>query len=465
MQKNSYLIILDSLNRKELRLFRGYFDLFYGGQKKLKPVFEYYTSFYKKRKQPPPVAEAYPDIYKKVPESPKNLADLRNRISDLHIIVKEFLIQQKLKEKKFERDFLWLEVLEDKNLAHQKKLHLESLFRDFARANAPTIWQDFHQLQLHHHTFFKNKFENLPQEAKMVEQALLSLEEFYRNMKFKLAAELTNLESVIGLEYQQLDMQELTIGVTDNFSPYSTLAQFYSLVYSFKIQQNDPTFEQLKSFLFQNDNRLPFEDRLIAVIYLINFIAAQIKNGGTAFIQRGFEVYKYGLDEQILTYQNTINQTNFENIVSIACRIQDYQWAKEFAQAHQNYLTENIRKDTFTLSMATIYFSQGKFQMVIDTLDKTNLSNIFQELRAKALVLRSYFELGNDEEVAEGCTAFLRFLRRPNNKLGEGNRTATKNFCILLKKLLDVNLDKKEMSKMIQEKKPLFFKEWLLSKC
>ena len=134
-------------------------------------------------------------------------------------------------------------------------------------------------------------------------------------------------------------------------------------------------------------------------------------------------------------------------------------------KVHQKYLPETVRADTFTLAMSTIYFSQRRFQLVIDTLKHTNLSNIFQELRARALVLRSYFELKNEEEVAEGCTAFLRFLRRPNNQLGEESKKAAQNFCMLLKKLLDVNLNRAEMSEAIEQKKPLFFKEWLLSKC
>jgi len=218
----------------------------------------------------------------------------------------------------------------------------------------------------------------------------------------------------------------------------------------------------LEFFIKENHNCLPQDEILVYVIFMANHFSQEIKNGYSSASQKALDNYKFGLEKEVLIHKGILDKTVYENIVTVAKMNSEFNWATNFANNYKQYLLQEWQEETHKLALAEIAFAQEKFNAVFNLLGQIELSEIFQNVRAKCLILRSYFELNDFDNFFNYCDSFYRYIKR--SKLSEDNKKAIQNFIRLLRKLASVTDKSEDITTAILKTKPLFFKEWLLNK-
>jgi len=156
MKKSNYLSLFFSLSPKEVRSFSNHINASYSSQKGTIEIYQYYHSLYKRKKTTPSLEIAYRSIFGEPSSKKRPYSKLNNGLSDLFILLKKFLIREKILEKDFESELLWLEILEERELDSMKNSAQKVIENALTKSQIETIWHPLYKLQLNNFIYFKN---------------------------------------------------------------------------------------------------------------------------------------------------------------------------------------------------------------------------------------------------------------------------------------------------------------------
>ena len=460
VKKNTFLTHLNSLTSAEVKKFGIYLRATYGNSKVLLKIYEFYVKFHCKKKPPPDWPVAYESIFTKKHRTKTELRNLQNGVSDLFLKLKEYLIQKKIIETSFEKEFLWLQILEERELFHHRDLHFKHIVRK--EKEATHIWSALNELTLYHYDFFRNNFEKERPQMYLLKDSIHLLDNFYISLQLKYTAELLNRQNLLSIQSQASPLIEPIFSLfKQNNITLSLQNKLYYKLYLFLEKSDLSKFTNLKTFLFDHRNELHKEEKLTALLYLLNFLANELKKGNYELRKETLELYKFGLEGQsILIHKGLIDTVNFRNIVNLACHLGEFSWAENFIKKFQKNLDISIRTENTSIAWAMLYFEKKDYHKVIQNIDKTKFSGIFYIILSRIYTMASNFELNDTDDLDIACETFIRYVRR-NKKLGDGSKSAAIQFAKILHHLVLRKLPPNEIKKEISETNSLYFRAWL----
>lgn len=465
MNNNNFLILLNTLKAKEVKRFSNYLYALYGNSKVTLDIYEYYKAFYKKKKIPSDWDIAYDRIFGKSKKNIRKSSKIQNGLSDLYLILKEYLIQQKISTTDFEKEFLWLKILEERTLNHQKNLHLKKLYKKAKDRKTKTIWTSLDTLKLYHFEYFKNDFKKNNVAIDNVQNGMKLLDDFYISMELKYASEILARKKVLSTNSNALPLLSTVKSLLEqNECPSSLQNELYFLLYSFVDSYNHTQFIKLKEFLFNHQDELHQEEKLTTLVYLLNYLAAELKKGKLELSEETLNLYKFGLEKgQLLVHNKLIDTTHFYNIVNIACRLKDLEWVKYFIEEYQVFLDKESKVQVISIVSSMVLFEENEFHKVISRISEARFGENIFGLLARVYILSSHYELNTLDNLDILCDSFIRFVKR-SKTLGHSNKEAAINFSRILKHLDKRALLKKDINEEIKKSEFLFFRTWLFEK-
>ena len=461
MKKNKYLTILRSLSETELKDFSKFLSLRYHRSSVILDIHKYFKKNYLQH-DPPDLEIVAKKILKK--GTLTQSTQLANGLSDLFLILKDYLIHHKLNEKIFEKEFLWMEILDEKKLQPEMQLTEKNLTKRINQTESRSIWQNLWHFQINHFLYFRNNRQNDKKAAMSLQIAMHELDHFAGNMKLKMAIEAENFKSIHKTDFSKGIVQPY-LSYFQQQKTTAPLNQYYLLLFALMERKRTIDFQDFRQFLFKNIDLLPFDENFMGMMTLNNFAAKKIREGDYFYQQMVFENYEIAIAKNLLIYRETIDKTTYENIVNVACSLERFDWALNFVHHYKNFLPIENQEDTYQLSLAMIAFGRQQFAQTILLLESLQFTEILQQLRAKAYIVRAHFELKNDD-FSDKCDSFDRFIRRyrQRGKLSEDISRAALNFTKILREFDSESKTKREKLALIKQTKPLFSEKWLLTK-
>ena len=279
------------------------------------------------------------------------------------------------------------------------------------------------------------------------------------------------------LGYQNIRAEAADIYLFPDFlkqvenSPYlkEPAVKAYYLVALMTLQQEQEAyFSQLKKLLEEQAGLFRKKELQTLFIHLMNYcIYSKINNGRIDYYTELFSLYRIALEQEIIFENGELDPHHYKNIVTTSFYVREYAWAENFIQQYTPKLPRADQENALQYNLAQLYFHKGEFDQVIGQLREVEYQSIAYALGSKLLLLRTYYELGEDLALDSLIDSFRIYLRR-NKLISKDIKQQYMNALRFTKRLASVaHFDEKAIQTLkiqIENCKALAVKKWLLEK-
>ena len=225
-------------------------------------------------------------------------------------------------------------------------------------------------------------------------------------------------------------------------------------------------FLALKRLLDDFWQQLSSDDMRGLYLLAINFCIRKMNAGEAAYIREALDLYRSALERNLLTENGHLTGFTYKNIVRLAAHLNEIAWAESFLETYKPLLHPRERDNAYRYNLAFLYFQQEKYVNVLPLLQTVDLDDRLNNLDARRMLLRCYYELGEFQALDSHLEAFTTYIRRQKD-LGYHKENYL-NLIRFTKKLLEATTgDKRKIHLLLAELEAtaqVAEKKWLLSK-
>ncbi len=411
-------------------------------------------------------------IYAKVfPGLPWNDAKWRNLSSKLVKTLEMYLSVSELKSNQFEQKKLLVKSLGKRNLYPIFEKEIRSLNQELSQS----IPQDLSTLldqALLNQLLYDHPLTDKVGNFELLNTSKKQMEDYYYSQQIRWSCEKLVLNTMRKRDDEN-KAPEATAKLPTTEKPLSL--QLYQAINNFLDNGTIEDYLNSKFFFLENIENFTLADQKFGLLHLINFGIRQNNLGHHSYSEDIFGLYKKGIEHHLLLNQGRMTQTTFNNVVANAAALGHFDWAKDFIEGFERYLSPNIRENARVIALANLYFQQKDFSTVIDLLIHFTPSSLTKLLIAKTLLLRSYFEFFlSDHSYFELLLAYtLSFdkLVKRKKSMPQKRITGCLNLSASIRKMSKVIIEKKWDTEIknafLEEAKNqdmLIGKKWLVEK-
>jgi len=465
------LSLLKTFSKHELNSFKKFVaSPFHNEQQELIQLFtiidQYFRASEKIQKASPLEKEV---VWKYIfGKKPYNDVRLRRLSSDLIKLVYAFLSYNVYKKEGLSEQLNLLKALRQ----HSLNKHIDSISNQ--------IMQTLNKHEVRNANFHLSGYNinynlfNFPKtvQAKIklynhLEKADYHLECFYIIKKLENYCDYIGYKEGISFDVQIslppsfLDYIENSIFIKEPF------IKAYFLVAKMLLKPNEINhFNNLKKHLEANKKRFSLQELDVFYTHLKNYCIVKINKGEISyFLRQLFDIFKTLLKEKIILKDNNISSQTYKNITTVGLQLKEYNWVESFIQTYTSYLPKVHRENALTFNLAKVYFSQKKYNQVIEQLREVEYKNHVYALGGKSILLKTYYELGEFSPLDSLIDSFRIYIRR-NKIISKEVKQQYLNLLRFVKKLSGtIAGDKKALEKIraqIDKCKALAGKKWIL---
>lgn len=242
---------------------------------------------------------------------------------------------------------------------------------------------------------------------------------------------------------------------------------FQKIILCFTQIEEESHFEELLQRLNQPDSPLARTDLRECFFIAQNYCALKINQGNTRYYYRYFDLIKNMVDRDLLIENHQIPEAVFKNFITVSLGAGQYEWTEQFIHRYAEYLPSRIRENARIFNLAYVYFYQKNYERVIECLRDVEYSDVVYALGAKSILLRTYYEMGEQLALESLIESFRVFLLR-NKVISKNLKREYMNFISLVRKLATIApSDKKALDRLRQRVSQTSYtmpKNWLLKK-
>lgn len=467
MKNGKFLMLFRTLDKKEAARFNKFMKKNHPGDDIAHAVFGYFQKLHPRFEDVGKLDAAY--AYLKIfgnplDANPRNKARLLNALSDLHLWLKDFLMQEKTTQESFEARNMWMGILKERGLTAEYGRQAGKLLTDLAASPVSNtqdyMWGMFSSYFYYYHL----SHDKLSGDFSALESCANSMDVFYAVCRLKIACEMANRRNLFSLEYHMEVLPMFKELSESGHLSSHLLLRLYGSVYDLIANRATQRFTEIEALLSGHFKELGADELHTILSYLYNFASFKVRQGDESYWNMTHRLNQFGVRNEIFRKSGAMSPNQYGNIVNAACKARDFSWARSFMKSHRNLLPEGLQANTVVVSEAIILFEQGKFADTLTKLKKVTASDLHSTIRIKSLALRCHYEIADEDVDLEGfCFSFEGYLRRhrkPKQEVVE----ATLNFTHIVKMLIRERTEKDRLITEIEGTTPLYFKPWLLEK-
>jgi hypothetical protein len=178
-------------------------------------------------------------------------------------------------------------------------------------------------------------------------------------------------------------------------------------------------YDELWKLKEKHIREMNIEDARLLYIHLYDFAAYMVNfKGEESYSKDMFRIYKEMLEDKFIT-PLSFHYADFMNIVKIACRVKEFDFAKEALSAFEPYFPEGDKVNVGEFCRGQISYSESDLPKAMDHFSKTNFQNFIFKVQVKILLLKIYYALGMTEQVYQMVDTFKHYISREKNLLPE----------------------------------------------
>ena len=201
-------------------------------------------------------------------------------------------------------------------------------------------------------------------------------------------------------------------------------------------------------------------------LYAINYCIKRLNSGERHFIREAFELFRSALENETLFEEGILSSFTYKNITRLGMALNEDKWVEQFLEDYKKYLHPRERENTWRYNLAFFYFQQEKYKDAMQLLLRVEFKDMLNNLDARRMLLKSYFELGEYNALDSLLDSFARYIHR--QKETGYHRENYLNLIRFVKKIIHTRGEDKNnwqlIKKEINSTTRIAEREWLLEK-
>lgn len=313
-------------------------------------------------------------------------------VSDLSLLLEEFITIQELKKRKAQKAILLTEGLKKRGIDKYFFRKVAAIDNDFKKLEQENKARDAdffrRQMLLQESLYYHPNYDiSAPINDELLITIDKKLDNYYIIKKLKFACEVYTRHRIYGQIYTPDLLEEVLLHATMN-NKDPVVAAYLKIIHLFKTKDVEAVpiiKEQIFDLVKNND----LEYNLDILFKFFNSIPP-IANR----IQLYFEIYKLAIKLNLLIENGFINPNNFMNVIQLGCALKKYEWITNFKNDYIHFLElkEDTLENVSQLFEGYINFYQGNYRETFILLDKIKLWDMSYGVRRYVLLLRTIIE-------------------------------------------------------------------------
>jgi len=455
MKNHKLVLILKILSKKELNAFvRLVNTTFFNRKEEVVLLVEYLKKQYPKFSENLIKKEKIFKVISK--EKTYNKRFLDDTVYHTIKLLEQFLVMEHLNNDSFRSSKILAKELENRKLTDLSLKEFDKSKKLLAKKKLDLGTDvELFSINLHTHLLMTNtlkKEDNAP-----LIKANEKLDTFYWKNKLMLNDEFNTRSELIAGMGKALDDEQ--IKKINAYSIEHTADLIFNSLCFLNSEKTNFEFEQIFNDLKQNHGVLNEKIIRILINSLINYCKKQYaKTQDLIFTKHWFNLYKFGYELGLFISKDKIDDTNFLNMVHLGLVHKEVDWVKFFIEDYKQYLNDNM---LYNLAAAMLHFETKNYNNVLNNLVEVPFGHINQNLTARSLIAKTYFEMKEYDLLDTHLKAYEIYLRR-QTEISEQLKQVNLNFVSAVKKLALAQFDQKAMASLQKDlkEKPIAYKSW-----
>ena len=147
----------------------------------------------------------------------------------------------------------------------------------------------------------------------------------------------------------------------------------------------------------------------------INQSIRAFNSGDKQAIHSVMSLYQDGLKLGLFHKGGRMKAATYINIVATGTYLSNFNWTKRFMTEFKQYLPEAVREQLYLYNLAVFHYRKGEYSEAMDLLREVSFTEPFQNLEARKILLKIYFELDEMNALANHLATFKAYLYRNKN--------------------------------------------------
>jgi len=349
-------------------------------------------------------------------------------------LVETFLMQEELKENTAcQTELLHPQLLRRKQFAlFQRNITKDNKILDTKTAKGVADYAQQFKIQSAILDYFRKKElltkeDNLP---KLIE----SLDVYYLVNKLELyvtCISLTDFSAQKSYDYAPMN----AISTLLDIPQYAN----HPLIHTYQVAANllkDNTielYEKLIELLDTNSTFIANHDLDNFYKIAISFCTSKIKEGDSTYYRQIFDLFQIMDNKNLLKEGNFMSAGKLKNIITVSCKVGEFDWAKEAIEKYRPNLEKAHAKSVYHFNMGAVAFYQNDFKTALSHFIRVEKVNLAYDINCRIMLLKSHYELDHeyDERTIRTFLLSERFIQSHKGLITR-DKKAYKNFVRIL---------------------------------
>jgi len=315
---------------------------------------------------------------------------------------------------------------------------------------------EYDEYRVYHELLEKPRFQEIAD----------ALDLSYLIEKLKVSCNMLFHARVYREEFDVRFLQEVIRYVQEfDLDDYPALAIYYYVFQGFtQDDEEGANVSLLRDTMIRYRKSLTAVDRRYVFLMAINICISNMNQGKEPYVREAFEWYRLGFAEDIITNNKLLTRATYLNVISIALKLQEFNWATDFIDNFTHQLEEEDRANTERFARARLGYEQKDYDTIMPLLVQVDFKHPVYNLLAKTLLLKIYYELDEYDALDSQIDSMTTYIRR--KELSDLHRDNFNNVARLTRQLSRIGPGRKgklaTLRKKVAATSPLSDKKWLL---
>lgn len=158
-----------------------------------------------------------------------------------------------------------------------------------------------------------------------------------------------------------------------------------------KTTDEQAAFTRLTQRIVDVSHQLTPEDQRTVLIAAINYGLRHANTGYEPGVAATFTLYKLGLERRTIHHNGRLSIFAFNNILALALRLREVDWAAAFLDNHQQELPPKGGGEVLALGRARLALATGDDGEALFLLQQADFKDFIHHLTARVMQLKIYF--------------------------------------------------------------------------